>query len=129
MRPRLWFGLAAVAALWVASAQAAPQVILRVNVPFEFVAEGRTLPAGTYEVMEQSPTLVELRAANGTPAARALVTRLAASEVAAATDEAIFDEVGSENVLSEIWRSGEDGYLVAATKAPHTHVRVKGSKK
>jgi hypothetical protein len=40
----------------------------------------------------------------------------------------VFDVVGDSYILSEIWLPAGDGYLVAATKGPHTHKTVKAKK-
>jgi hypothetical protein len=33
----------------------------------------------------------------------------------------VFDRVGDERFLSEVWLPGEDGYLVRGTAAQHQH--------
>jgi hypothetical protein len=130
MRQALWFGLAIVAALMVTAAptSAQVQVIVKANIPFPFVVGGQTIPAGTYEVVQTASDLLELRPANGNGKALVYVTRLAQTEGTAIPGELIFDKVDGQNILSEVWYSGQDGYLIAATKGAHTHVRVKGSK-
>jgi len=133
MKRAVWFGLAVAVAVLVTSAPAfAAQVVLKVNIPFQFVAAGRTYPAGAYEVLTESPSLLEIRAVNGKAEALVVVTRLAIRENSPevpAQPEAVFDRVENRNVLSEIWSAGADGWLVAGTKEAHTHARVKGSAK
>jgi hypothetical protein len=129
MRRALWLGLAALAALCVGSTPASAQGVLRVDVPFAFVVGGRTMPAGSYQVTPQGQMELELRGSSGAPAVLTLVTRVAARPNASIPNELVFDKVGNQNILSEVWYEGEDGYVFAATKGPHTHTGVKASRK
>ena len=41
--------------------------------------------------------------------------------------ELVFDKVDGKAVLSEVWMPGKDGFLLVATKGPHSHAVVGGS--
>jgi hypothetical protein len=56
-----------------------------------------------------------------------IITRLA-SEIPNATSRLVFDVLGSERVLSEVWIAGEDGFLVASTQGEHGHQQEKDLK-
>lgn len=129
MRHARWFGLAVVAALFVTAAPAWAQVqkLVKVDVPFQFVVAGKTLPAGTYDFALTGTNLLQLRDSSGKGQALAYVTRLAQREGTPTPSELIFDKTGNQNVLSEIWSTGQDGFFIAGTSGVHTHVRVKGS--
>ena len=102
-----------------------------VTIGFPFVAEGKTMPAGPYELLLNSGhTAFTLTASpKGTGVFLTTITRLAAPEPAAGDTRVVFDKVGDTYYLSEVWLPGEDGYLVYAAKGKHTHQTVKGHKK
>jgi len=124
--------LVASVALVLAAAAAHAQYVMGAiaDVPFSFVVRGQTLPAGKYELVETSPALLNLRAVSGKAAGLEIpvLTRLGAAP-AGADPKLVFDKVGDTNYLSEVWFADVDGYLLLATKGPHTHQTVKGSKK
>ncbi len=128
MRRATLLGLAVAIVLAVGAVPALAQTILRVDVPFAFRAEGKQMPAGVYEIVQGPEPALTIRSADGkTSAALMTVTRLAGGP--GNTDELVFDKVQDINYLSEVWYSGQDGFLVLATKGPHTHARVKAAKK
>ncbi len=110
-----------------AALAAAPSVfaadILKVDVPFPFQVEGKTLPAGAYEFkIDISADTVEV-SAPGTGAVALVITRLAAPPHPGSNEHAhiVFDKVGTTYTLSELWEPGTDGFLVHATKGKHEH--------
>jgi hypothetical protein len=99
----------------------------KVNVPFKFVAGSSTLPAGTYYFATQSSaTRMEVRDASQKVVSMIpVITRLAkTSSKAGGSTRLVFDTVGEERYLSEIWMAGADGYLVRATAEKHEHALV-----
>ena len=129
MRHAALVGLAVVVALWMTAAPASAQAqkLVRADIPFQFVVEGKTLPAGKYDVSLTASNLLQIRDAKGNGQALAYVTRLAQREGSGEhTTELIFDKTDTQNVLSEVWSTGQDGFYLAGTKGAHTHVRVKG---
>jgi hypothetical protein len=95
----------------------------RVTIGFPFVAEGKTMPAGEYELtLNSDHTAFTLAAVpKGTGLFLTTVTRLAASEPPAGDFHIVFDKVGDAYYISEVWLPGEDGYLVYAAPGKHTH--------
>ncbi len=105
------------------------QMTVRVDVPFAFTVEGKTVPAGPYDFSELSEGALKMSSVK-TPATEVMlpiITRLGA--VNEADSKVVFDKVESKMTLSEVWIAGQDGYLVYATKGAHTHQTVKGAKK
>ncbi|MBK8477380.1 MAG: cytochrome c [Opitutaceae bacterium] len=111
---------AACAALWLGS-QAFGQG-LQVDIPFEFSAGRKVLPAGTYAfaLTPNGSSLIVSRERKE-KAKLPLVTRLAHTSP---FDDSrlVFDQVDGRNRLAEVWMDGDDGALVLATGAGHKHV-------
>jgi hypothetical protein len=118
-------GLVALFAAMLGSSHAAP--IVRANIPFQFIIEGKTLPAGEYDFVrsdnDQSVRIVSLKKG---PSADALVlTRLGGGIHSTPKDtHIVFDKLGDTFVFSEFWIPGEDGYLLHSTKEKHSHRSV-----
>lgn len=95
------------------------------NIPFSFQVGNKTMPAGDYEIridLEREMVMVRSSAKKGTEAMEPIITYLASPAHSTATDaDIVFDKVGNNYILSEVWRPGADGILVHATKGPHEH--------
>ena len=106
-------------------AQSIPQ---RVNVPFKFNLNEKAFPAAMYYVRyEQSSDNVEVLGQNRNLLSRVrVITRLAPSPGArgSANVRLVFDQVGEERYLSEVWIPGADGFLLRATSERHKHATV-----
>jgi len=112
----------ALLAMVVGSAQAAQTV--RANIPFQFVVEGKALPAGEYDFVRSDNELtVRVISQNKGPSAVALVlTRLGQGIHTTQGDaHVVFDKIGDTYFLSELWIPELDGYLFHATKQHHEH--------
>ena len=115
----------------------------KVTTDFPFIAGSTQCPAGTYEFRIVGKA-VWLRSTDpeGPTAVMLVATRLARHD----EDEApaivraklgrsdkepqnvlVFDKVGDQLRLSEIWPAYEDGYLVLVTAEQHKHRTVGGS--
>ncbi len=98
------------------------------DIPFQFTAGGKSFPAGTYEVRVGSLTEVltltntKTRETFNVP----VLTRLGSRSPQEAS--LVFDKVKDQNVLSELYFPGEDGFHVAGTPGQHSHVVVKAKK-
>ena len=100
----------------------------RVNIVFAFVADGKDMPAGTYE-FSLVPGRVVLRAKDGkmAPVMMTVITRLGRHDADTET-ELIFDKIDDRSVLSELWIPNSDGYLLVHGTPDHEHRVVGGSK-
>ncbi len=108
-----------------AEAQSVPQ---RVNVPFKFNLNEKAFPAAMYYVRyEQSSDSVEVLGQSRNLLSRVrVITRLAPSPGAKSNGSVrlVFDQVGEERYLSEVWIPGADGFLLRATSERHKHATV-----
>ena len=96
---------------------------VKAKIDFPFSVGGKVLAAGNYEFTRDDAGMVfRVEDMNKNGALAPIVTRLT-REMHAMPNEAylVFDKVGEDYLLSEIWAPGEDGYLLLATKGEHTH--------
>jgi len=92
------------------------------DIPFKFIAAGKTHDVGTYGLrVVEDQAAVELIPPKGAGEVMLVETRLAASSPAAVEGHLVFDKVGDTYTLSEMWVPGTDGFLLHATKEKHTH--------
>jgi hypothetical protein len=131
MNHRFWLLVAAVGLVLAASpAVTYAQEALVANVPFPFIAAGRTHDAGEYRLaVSENKEELTLTPMKG-PATIALVqSRLAVINSPEQADRVVFDKVGNTYYLSELWLPGQDGFLMYAAKEAHTHHMVKIGRK
>jgi hypothetical protein len=124
------FAIAAVFMMVAVSQPASAQSRYDFKAPFDFVAHGKPCPAGDYTLVANDTDEVltlEAKDPQGGNVALMVETRLAERK-ALADPEVVFDKVNGQLILSELLVPGLDGYLVAVTKAKHTHESVKGSR-
>jgi hypothetical protein len=96
----------------------------KVSVPFKFTAGNSALPAGTYYFVAQAAAShVEVRDEGQKVIARIpVITRLGKTGGKLSTSaRLVFDTIGEERYLSEVWLAGVDGFLVRATAEKHEH--------
>lgn len=100
---------------------------LEVNIQFPFKAAGKDYPAGKYriEAVLQTEELTIQDEGTGKKALLAFTTRLSAREGEA---QVVFDKLGDQYYLSEIYLPGIDGFELRAATGKHTHVKVKTGK-
>ena len=119
MKMRLFAVAAVLAPTVLASggvAQAQQQLV--VNVPFDFVAGGATLPAGAYSVRPLSHGPVVLVRKIGAPAASAVaMTSPGQPKVGESRSVLVFQRYGRDYFLSQIW-SAEDQICMALIFKP-----------
>ncbi len=100
------------------------------DVPYAFLAAGKTMPAGHYEVLVSDDAnanyLVLKDKATGKSTVVQYTTRSASRRDG--QDVVVFDVEGGQHLLSEIHLANADGYLLPAAKGKHTHVEVRASK-
>ncbi len=115
---KLQMGILLIAALlgWVGFASAQPQ-ILTAEVPFAFMVENTTLPAGMYEVQQVDSWEFVLSDAKGVVKV-AFVTEPTERLDRASMGELVFNVYGDKYFLSKMWFPGAmDGYALARTRA------------
>jgi len=100
------------------------QTTLKANIPFAFSAAGKVLPAGQYVMISTAgaPNIRVVSADGKAAVPVTIVTRLASAMHTTPKDaHLIFDKVGENYFLSELWIPGLDGFLLASTAQQHEH--------
>ena len=116
MRTKLTVAALAVFGLLLAGAPAFAQGA-KVTIPFAFTAMGKTLPAGTYQMSEESPDVIRIQSVE-TPSIQfflPILDRLAGSNATGGA-QVVFDRRGAKDALAQIWLDDDDGYVVAMPK-------------
>jgi hypothetical protein len=94
----------------VANAQMDADSRVQANVPFDFTVSETRLPAGKYEIRRQDDevsNIFELRSANGrTTVAFSVEDTQRKDDQIASKTELIFDKVGDQYFLSQVWVAG-----------------------
>ncbi len=104
-------------------------LLVTTQIPFSFIAEGKTYPAGEYQFSENTnETAVLIRSVQPGKADGLVpvLTRLASQKQQRGS--VVFDVVGNEHYLSEIHLPAMDGFLFKAAPAKHTHMIVPAGK-
>ncbi len=113
-----------VAGLVGAVAQQSPRAVA--EVPFSFMAAGKTFPPGTYQ-FNPGKIQNEIVIRNNKTSESVMVpvaTRL--SPKPGNEPVIVFDIVGNNHYFSELYLAGDiDGYAVQGAKGEHTHVQLK----
>ena len=106
---------------------APPQARGKATIDFPFVAGSTQCPAGSYS-FESDGTKITLRSSDpkGSTVIMLILTRLGRHDKDKGP-EFVFDKVGDQMKLSEIWPSKQDGYLVLMSPEAHGHRVVGGS--
>jgi hypothetical protein len=104
------------------------QEMIQADIPFSFIAAGKTLPAGTYTFQEaELGTMMSVRnAKTGEVNMVSVLTRLGPRSTK--ESEVVFDVVGNDHYLAEVHMVTIDGYAFKAAPGKHTHAGVKGKK-
>lgn len=98
------------------------------NIEFSFYAAGKLLPAGTYEYKATEAQDV-MQVTNTSTRATIMVPILTSiSKKLPADAEVVFDKMGNDYYLTEVFAPGLDGFLVKGASGKHTHVSVKAKK-
>jgi hypothetical protein len=100
----------------------------KATIDFPFLAGSTQCPAGTYD-FETDEKKVTLRSTDpkGPTVVMLVVTRLGRHDKDK-VPEFVFDKVGDQLKLSEVWPPEQDGYLTLITPEYHQHRVVNGSK-
>lgn len=85
----------------------APRPLLKVDVPFDFVAGDMNLPAGHYEVLHiMNPNWILLRNTDGR-ANTVVHVQVSATTAGGSTSKLVFNRYGGKYFLSQLW-TGQD---------------------
>jgi len=103
-----------------ARAQALSDGVIEADVSHPFIVKGKTLAAGKYVVKrvdDNNPQVLEIRSANGRKAVIFEAENAQTKEIPHKA-ELVFDKIGDQYFLSQIWASDTDiGYQLPKTKA------------
>ncbi len=126
MRKRWLLGVVFMVAAIALAAQDLPKVT--VNIPFQFMAGTKSLPAGRYELVpNERGTEIMVRNLQGRgEVAIPCLTRLAPRP--GNQPSLLFDKVDSVSHLAEMHLPGIDGFMLKSTPGPHSHVTVTSGK-
>jgi hypothetical protein len=99
-----------------------------VDIPFSFVAAGKTLPPGNYNFNPgKVPNEIVIRNNKTSESLMVpVVTRL--SPKPDAEPVIVFDKVENDHYFAELYLPGLDGYAVQGYKGEHTHVQLRPKK-
>ena len=105
--------VAGLAATLTANAQIRSDATIRANIPYSFVVNNTTLPAGTYVLSVADPyasdlTVLEIRSANGKTAVL-FETQPVTDPRSAPQTELVFDKIGDTYFLSRVFLKGDEG--------------------
>ena len=86
-----------------------PGTAVRASIPFEFIVNGRKLPAGDYEIkrLTDEPTSMIVRGVNNTHDFAIFMTEPDMSRRIPNKSELVFDRYGDTYFLSKMWDAGE----------------------
>jgi len=124
MRTRFLVMVGFLSLLAVVSAFGQEELKLEANIPFQFVVEGKVLPAGQYTFTRDAGVqkIITVSSPDKVRALAPIITWMAGEMHTTPEDSHIvFDKLGDTYYLSEIWIPGEDGFLLHSTKEKHTH--------
>jgi hypothetical protein len=100
-----------------AQAQASGRTQLTANIPFDFYAGNKKLPAGEYTVVQVNPAsdnaILQLQSRDGS--ASALVQMTATMGRAEKSAKLIFNRYGDNYFFAQVWIDGDRNGLQAAT--------------
>jgi hypothetical protein len=100
----------------------AQQQSLRANIPFAFTVGSKQLPAGDYQFTTNTNDRNVRVSSNKDSALAVILTRMAAG-IHTTTEDAhvVFDKLGDQYFLAEIWIPGVDGFDLHNTTQKHEH--------
>jgi hypothetical protein len=108
-----------------AAAQGLPRIVI--DVPFEFIVNGKTLPAGRYSVTAVHPDsgYVLYIKKDGTNEGTAFTTSAAVNMGAPNKIALIFHHYGSDHYLAEVWTGSNNiGYRLPVSQGELTAARI-----
>lgn len=98
---------------------------MKVNVPFNFVAGAKTLPAGEYQVQTDGPSVVWIRSADLKTTLN-LVPNSAENAQMNGVAALKFNRYGDRYFLSQIWMGSNRGKELPKTRAEREQIAATG---
>jgi hypothetical protein len=95
-----------VAWLMVPATQA-QSIMLKANIPFDFVVGEKRLPSGEYHVKSLNPVLTQIQSKDGHSTAIVLTTGMQAAKISDA-GKLVFNRYSDQYFLSKIWAPSSD---------------------
>lgn len=102
------------------------QASITADIPFQFTAAGKVLPAGEYRFgRDSNDSFIRVVGLKGASAVAQVITRIGAGIHNSPQDSHIvFDKIGEAYTLSELWIPGYAGFVLNVTKEKHEHRTV-----
>ena len=114
---RATFGILATLSLAATSLLAQSKPLIKVNVPFNFVAGAKTLPAGEYQVNTDRPNMVLIQSKDSTSNMNLLIAHSAQNTQMNGVAALKFNRYGERYFLSEIWTGSDVGRQLPKSRA------------
>ena len=113
---RATFGILATLSLAATSLMAQSKPLIKVNVPFDFVAGAKTLPAGEYQVHAEQSNVVLIQSMDSKSNMN-LIAHSAQDRQMDGVAALRFNRYGDRYFLSEIWTGGDVGRQLPKSRA------------
>jgi hypothetical protein len=113
---RATFGILATLSLAATSLVAQSKPLIKVNVPFNFVAGAKTLPAGEYQVHTERPNVVLIQSMDSKSNMN-LIAHSAEDRNMDGVGALRFNRYGDRYFLSEIWTGSNVGQQLPKSRA------------
>lgn len=114
---RATFGILATLSLAATSLVAQSKPLIKVNVPFNFVAGAKTLPAGEYQVDTDRPNVVLIQSKDSKPNMNLVIVHSAQNTQMNGVAALKFNRYGDRYFLSEIWTGSDVGRQLPKSRA------------
>ncbi len=110
------------------SCSAATGAGITAQIPFEFTAAGKSMPAGAYEgdLRQDGGAIKLVNTTTGDSVVLLVQTAIAAQPGSASC--LVFDTLGDDHYLSELHLDGREGFIFPALTVPHTHTTLRASR-
>jgi hypothetical protein len=115
------FGILATLSLAASSLVAQSRALIKVNIPFSFVAGAKTLPAGQYEVQTLRSNVVMIQSTDSKPA-MILPAHSAEAHQMNGVAALKFNRYGDRYFLSQIWAGDIVGKELSKSRAEREQI-------
>jgi hypothetical protein len=126
-RKFLGIGVAVVVAVFVFGSLAQAQAP-SLKIGFSFYAAGKEYKSGNYTIEVTPAGHVVFHAEKGGAVADLTPMKSLGRDEKIESPKLVFNLIGSDRFLSEVWLPGQDGYLVGSVSGPHDQEVLGGRK-